>query len=167
MKKIIGMMLMLAILCMGCGKENSDQLPEHITMEEAKKLDMVVIDHQKDPVEFVNGEEQWKEFLQQTSEKQPASITIADFYEDSSVKRLEYDGSQYKVSWREQGKVETREYPFLIEREGKYKNAAATTHGFYLTHVEGLTYDELFYSMISSQMEDCIDFFTIYSESVQ
>ena len=118
------------------------------------------------------GQMQEKEML----EIQNASITIKNYYGDTDLisgkKQNEkegvaeniivYDGKQYFVNRGVMNEIST--YKYLIERKGRMKNAAVGEHVFYLVNDESLTYEQLQWSVFSSQSSDWTDYYTVFRE---
>ena len=118
------------------------------------------------------GQMQEKEML----EIQNASITIKNYYGDTDLisgkkqdekegvaeNIIVYDGKQYFVNRGVMNEIST--YKYLIERKGRMKNAAVGEHVFYLVNDESLTYEQLQWSVFSSQSSDWIDYYTVFRE---
>lgn len=118
------------------------------------------------------GQIQEKEML----EIQNASITIKNYYGDTDLisgktqdekegfaeNVIVYDGKQYFVNRGVMNEKST--YKYLIERKGRMKNAAVGDHVFYLVNDKSLTYEQLQWSVFSSQSSDWIDYYTVFRE---
>lgn len=116
---------------------------------------------------IIQGENLWNEFVFRSKTKEPCSIKIKHYYvEDygASSFTLRFDGEFYSIIDSITSE-EIRKYKYLVELSGKIRNAKSSEHGFYLVNDKNLTYDELMWSMLSSQTTDHIDFRIVYTES--
>ena len=158
-------------------------LPEGYALEDAKRDGCVV--HEDGTV--TAGQETWSEFLAATEEQRPAFVRIAKNYTlgDAShydpayyelVKDefprlylfdLDYDGEGYTVRWFDGDGEHVERYPYLVRCAGKAESPTARYRGYVrclLTNDEGVTWDDVWRSMISSRSDDDIPYFEAYTE---
>jgi len=131
--------------------------------------------------QYVNGEEKWQEFYETVQNGTPATIHLAKYYtlDEVGVSKeyyeankdeypkiflmsLDFDGESYTLTERP-GIMEEPErvsvYPYLVKLEGKPRSATALfdRYEYYvLVHDETLTWSEIEWGMLSSQMGDYI-----------
>ena len=140
---------------------------------------------------IVFGKKQWNEFYMETTrglsnlagqmqkkemlKMQNVSICVKNYYNDTELlegkkqdgidgvveSMIVYDGNQFLLN--KEGK-EILQYKYLIERKGRMNNADIGENGFYLVNDKNLTYEQLMWSVMSSQSSDWIDYYTVFWE---
>ena len=132
------------------------------------------------------GEKIWQDFVKTTEEGKSDSIQVAHYYtldpescseeyyqvyqEDYSllyVIDLSYDGNSYTLCWNEGSKEYERNYKYLMCYTGEAPTSRAiydTYTRYVLTNDNTVTWEDLWWGLISSQMGDYIDHYTIYTD---
>ena len=141
--------------------------------------------------QITHGEEAWQEFFETTNQGNPAVIYLAHYYtldkermsEELYEKekeeypkiflfRVSYDGRQYTVIDRPgtMGQAElVRAYPYLVKLEGKPSSVSTLfdRYEYYvLVHDKNVTWKQLEWGTLSSQMGDYIDHCRIVSKHI-
>lgn len=162
-----------------------EDVPKEFVLADAMKSNMFVLSES----EIVHGQELWDSFLAKTKKGEAASLLIAynyelgdkshyseEYYEEIKddypvlyVKELIFDGSQYEIHlFDDNGEIIVRRgYEYMIHTSGKLNNAAVGADGYYLVHDETLTYQQLMWSLLSSNSKDWIDFQSVYDVIVR
>lgn len=129
-------------------------------------------------MEVISGQKNWNDFLSKVEKKEAASISISEYYETGDrgekldkpvlyVKKLDFDGKKYRLSYYDEGKLYQYSYSYLIEKIGLISsNAAFATHGFYLINNKDVSFHDLCWSLISSNFSDQIDYKRVYEEKI-
>ena len=190
-KKIIVVLMVILVGLSGCGSNGKQsKINNETTKAVEKTVKSVVADNEKSKGcvvykkakrtkkdgelilmewEIVNGKKAWNNFLQKTKNypNEPAQIKIRQYYEkdgECTGSVLKYDGQKYSLLQSELGKESEKKYKYLVERRGKMPNAKYTDHGFYLVNDDSVTYNQLMWSLLSSNSNDWIDFQTVFTE---
>jgi len=133
-----------------------------------------------------SGQDAWFAFVAKTEQGNAATVKVAHYHtldpersdpnyyaaykEDYPVlyiNELAYDGDVFTLRWEEQEKQYEKTYPYLMRYEGEAPTPQATydTYLHYvLTNDNTVTWDDLFYGILSSRLGDYIDHFTIYTD---
>lgn len=174
MRKIILLLVATTMLVCGCGsKKGEDTTLEKGTMPTEK----IVITDGK----VTSGWAAWNKFFAETTAAKESEYTTLErvinieyFYsEDKETEEealhfeveLRFENQKYIYKNLTEGVYKTYEY--LVEKSGQYKNAAIKTKGYYLVNDKDVTYDELAWSVLSSQSTDWIDHMVIFKETVE
>lgn len=174
MKKIVFLLVIIMVLATGCkGKQSENTALEKGTMPTEK----VVITDGK----VTSGWAAWNKFFAETTgakESEHATVerVINIEYSYNEVLKDGIEATHYEIELRfedekyvyknlTEGVYKTYEY--LVEKSGQYKNAAIKTKGYYLVNDKDVTYDELAWSVLSSQSTDWIDHMVIFTETVE
>ncbi len=133
------------------------------------------------------GQEIWYEFYNTTLKGTPAEIKLANYYtlnKERTGKELyettkedyprihytavTYDGAQYTVSFEE---GITRNYTYLLKLTDVLGEHSAYPGRIYeryvLTNVEDVTWNDIMFGLLSSQLGDYIDHYSVYTEIVK
>lgn len=169
----------------------TENFPVEMTADEmlqkAKEEGFVVTEGSK----LTSGSEALQEFMDTTKAGNPAVLYLAHYYtlnkegvseEYYEANKEEYpkiflmslyfDGEQYIVTDRPGYEAEpemTRAYPYLVKFEGKPSSASAIfdRYEYYvLVHDKTLTWKEIEWGMLSSQIGDYIDHCTVVSNHI-
>lgn len=184
MKKIIFLMLCIGMMMVGC--ENNNITNNKTTSENSgKDLNVVCRDGT-----VVLGLSSWHTFFKNSQNGIEGKITITNEYTDDGipmnvevfVSDVSYDGKVYKINTKSSegyksnldGTTEkvtlsenekessSKTYKYLVKLSGKpseYTDYSET--GYYLVNDNTVTYEQLKWSMLSSQSTDHIDFTTL------
>lgn len=174
MKKIS--LLLLAMMILICGCENKQS--KNTTLEKGDTTtDKVIIIDGK----ITEGASNWSKFFLETTtakasknENLNSTIKIEYQYNDILVDGIEptiyeielrYKNGKYIYRNLSEGIYETYEY--LVERSGKNNNVETKTRGYYLVDNQDVTYEQLTWSVLSSQSTDWIKHKMIYTETIE
>ena len=139
--------------------------------------------------DITQGKERFEEFYDTTKSGKADKVRLADYYspDDPSgydpesyealkagyprlyVLDLSFDGEQYTIRWYEDGEEIIRNYPYLLKYEGPAESSDAVYKSYtryVLTNDDGVTWQELVWGMISSQLGDYIDHMSICTDYV-
>lgn len=183
---ILFVLLLLILSIIGCQKKktvvNDPSKITYETLGDAIKDNCVVFEDSK----LTFGEDLWKTFIQKTNENEVAEVRIVRYYSleaqedhvsDELYKEmkqqypllfvldLSYDGSLYHVFTKEDNKEYRYEYKYLNHYTGKAREGAAynTYDHYILVNDKDVTYNELEWSLLSSNSKDHIDHYWVYS----
>jgi len=131
------------------------ELPEDYTIEDAKRDGCVVIEN----FSFTSGETEWEDFLELTKKCISATIRIVSYYQNDTIseltiKDLLFDGSTYYVIQKD-GIAEQYKYlkHYPLENGDKY----------ILCDIKDISWDEIFHSLLSSDLRNHIRYKYIFS----
>ena len=138
--------------------------------------------------EPTHGQAYWQAFYEATLRGEPASVEIARWYTlDPSTcdtayyeafkedypciyyDEIRFDGSVYQVIKREDNRLYIPTYEYLMRYETEVptqrsRDVPQKVIRYVLTHDKTHTWEELFYSLVSSAMGAVIDHYTVYTE---
>lgn len=151
-------------------------------LQQAKESGYVVMEDG----DVTSGQQVWQDFVNATQEGNYASVEIAHYYtldpescseeyyeayrEDYPVIyifNLTYDGIGYTLHWREGNTEQVRNYKYLMHYTGDAPTTYATydTYARYvLTNDNTVTWEDIFQGMISSQIGQSIEHYSIYTD---
>lgn len=182
MKKYIALILsVLSIFAVtGCKQSDSliplEELPDNYSLEQAKEDGCVT--HENGDI--TQGKEIFEAFFDTTASGKTDKVRLAFYYtlDDPSryapeyyesikddypclyVQDLSFDGEQYTIRWYEDGEEIIRNYSCLMKYEGQAESPNASYNSYIryvLTNDDKVTWQELMYGMVSSQLGDYID----------
>lgn len=154
--------------------KNLKDIPEKFSYKASKNSSVLVLMGMK----VISGQKIWDDFLNKVQKNEAASVSIAQYYETGDkgqkldkpvlhVKKIEYDGNKFKLSYNDEGKLYRYSYSYLIEKVGMVSsNAAIADHGFYLVNDKNVSYHDLCWSLLSSKSSDQIDYRTVFQEKI-
>jgi len=169
MRKIILMILLLtALFIAGCAQASPEDsagipfqldakgnytgfrhLPESYTTGQAIQ-DGCYVRVDSEPV---GGQEAWDAFLAKAADGEDAWIRIVNFYDDEVYySDLLYVGGYYRVFDSSSVDLQDRKFKHLLRLEGKLPNAARGGSVTILTDGENLTYQDIMWSFLSSDL---------------
>lgn len=177
-KKIAVIFMVIVAVLSGCENDNIQNKKEETTISE--KIETSAEEKMKDNAEnsgklilkdgkIIKGKQNWDDFLKKTRNpsNKPTQITIRKYYDNECISSvLKYDGQKYSLQYESEINGE-KKYKYLIERRGKMRNAACEDHGFYLVNDASLTYEQLTWSVLSSNSNDWVDFQTVFMEMTE
>ncbi|MBQ7933314.1 MAG: hypothetical protein IJ327_00800 [Lachnospiraceae bacterium] len=115
------------------------------------------------------GQDIWDTFVETCSKGTPASVRTAVYYYKTDnvhfVHDLSYDGDSYTMVWYEEGERLVRNFKYLVRYEGDAPspNATFTNYVYYvLVNDNTVTWEELEWGILSSQMGDYIPHMSVY-----
>ena len=92
-----------------------------------------------------------------------------DKYPQLFIELIEFDGSEYRVRVRKSDEIEPetdRTYDYLMHYSGEMPSAAL--HGYYdryvLVNDDSVTWGEIEHGMLSSQMDDWVEHYTVFND---
>lgn len=155
-------------------------------LAEAKESGKVVLEDGYATV----GQNKWHDFYQKAQDGQPASIELIHYYTLDPEKcdknyyeankedypalynhKLSFDGEKFTLGITDNGKTILRNYKYLKEFECFVPESPILSSGlpekvtrYVLVNDDSAGWEDLTYGLISSQLGDYIDHFTIYSE---
>lgn len=151
-------------------------------LQQAKESGYVVMEDG----DVTSGQQVWQDFVNATQEGNYASVEIAHYYtldpescseeyyeayrEDYPVIyifNLTYDGIGYTLHWREGNTEHVRNYQYLMHYTGEASTAYATYNTYtryVLTNDNTVTWEDIFQGMISSQSDQAIEHYSIYTD---
>ncbi len=159
MKKIIAMMLLIITCMTGCSNEHE------YTPEDAVKHHNLAIVYEEDEIYVYGGEEYWREFITKASSGKRAILQVHSFIEgECEIIQLSYmNGKYYYYTEPEEpyglctSFVEQSEYKYLRKLVGYTTMSHKKAEFYVLTDSLELTYDDVFHSLISSDLRTVTD----------
>lgn len=107
-------------------------------------------------------------FAEKTGRGAPDTIRVMNWTDQTAaIYDLTFDGTQYTVSWLEDGQRQEKTYRYLRHFTGdkEWENMAYNGYEHYvLVNDEAVTWEQIFNGLISSHYGDAIDHWTVYSE---
>jgi hypothetical protein len=158
-------------------------IADDFSLQDAKDAGMLVLEN----MTITSGLNQWNEFYENAASGRSDEVMIAKYYEIGNesqyspelyeeikddypilyVFSLKYDGSVYTLSYYEDSKLYTYDYPYMIERVGHLSpTAAVAEHFFALVNDKELSYHDIKWSMLSSNLADKVDYRDVFAESI-
>lgn len=167
-KKSLMILLLTTLLIAGCGQtspaDSADipfqldaegnytgflHLPESYTTEQAIQ-DGCYVRAESEPVA---GQEAWEAFLAKAADGENAWIRIVDYYDDEVYfSDLFYIDGYYRVFDSNAEDLKDRKFKRLLRLEGKLPNAVKSGSVTILTDDENLTYRDVMWSFLSSDL---------------
>lgn len=162
-----------------------EELPDNYSLEQAKKDGCVT--HENGDI--TQGKEIFEAFLNTTESGKTDEVRLAFYYtlDDPSrydpeyyesvkddypclyIQDLSYDGEHYTIRWYENGEEIIKNYSYIMKYEGQAESLDALYHSYIryvLTNDDRVTWQELMYGMISSQLGDCMDYTSVYTDLI-
>lgn len=162
-----------------------EELPDNYSVEQAKKDGCVT--HENGDI--TQGKEIFEAFLNTTESGKTDEVRLAFYYtiDDSSrydpeyyesvkddypclyIQDLSYDGEHYTICWYENDEEIIKNYSYIMKYEGQAESPDALYHSYIryvLTNDDRVTWQELMYGMISSQLGDCMDYTSVYTDLI-
>ena len=141
----------------------------------------------------IQGQDTWKKFYDLTLEGKTASVAVAHYhtldpercdkayyevfsqdYPSLVVYQLAFDGNSYTLSFRDRDgdSVQAKKYEHLMRYDttefyAQSSQMPGRRFDYVLTHDNTVTWEQLFNGLVSSQMGDYIEHYSIYSEQIQ
>lgn len=152
-------------------------------LQQAKESGCVIMEDG----DVTSGQQMWQDFVKETEEGKRASVQLAHYYtldeekcderyyeayqEDYPalyVQELTYDGDWYTLQWKDGETEYVRKYRYLMRYEGEAPTAKAsfdTYVRYVLTQDDTVTWEQLSWGLVSSQLGDYIDHYQVYADS--
>ena len=95
--------------------------------------------------------------------------SVKDDYPCLHVHDLSFDGEQYTIRWYEDGEKMIGNYSCLMKYEGPAESTDAAYQSYtryVLTNDDAVTWQELAWGMVSSQLGDYIDYMSVCTDFV-
>ena len=192
MKKHIAIILSVLLLSItGCGQSGSlmplEELPEDYSLEQAKKDGCIT----HEDGDIIQGMERFQQFYGATQSGKADKVRLAYYYspdnpsgyapeaceaealkaDDPSlyILDLSFDGEQYTIRWYSDGEEIIRNYSCLMKYEGPAESPDAAYQSYtryVLTNDDGVTWQELAWGMVSSQLGDYVDYMSVCTNFV-
>lgn len=174
MKKIIMLMIAITIMVCGCGKkQGEDTALEKGTMPTEK----VIITDGK----VTSGWASWNKFFAETTGAKASEhttvervINIEYFYsedvqtgEEATYYEIELRFEDEKYVYKNLTEGVYKTYEYLIETSGTVRGTKKTAKGYFLVNDNTLTYEDIEWSMLSSQSTDWVDNVMIFTETIE
>lgn len=173
----------------GCGQSDNpmplEKVPEDYSLEQAKKEGCIV----HEDGDITQGKERFEEFYNTTKAGKSDEVRLADYYspDDPSgydpesyesvkagyprlyIQDLSFDGEQYTIRWYSDGEEIARNYSCLMKYEGSAESPDAGYKSYtryVLTNDDEVTWQELVWGMVSSQLGDYIDHMSVCTDYI-
>lgn len=188
MKKLFALVALLSFILCSCATIIKTEyvslvdIPDTYTLEDAKEDGCVTFENG----DITEGQARWDAFASVVPE-QKATVRLAYYYtlDDPSryseeyyesvkddypqlfVMDLSYDGEAYTLTWYEEGQEIVRSYPHMVRFEGEAETPHATYDRYVryvLVNDKDVTWEELQWGMLSSQMGDYIPHNVVYTD---
>lgn len=178
--------IIFCILLSACAAPTPDTSADGV-LKQVEKDDYVVFEN----LRLTNGKRTWKRFYDDAMDGEPCSVSLAYYYtldkETTSeeyyeaekdnypviyLAELSFDGKEYNIKVWNSDKTELdtdRSYKYLMHYTGEpdSPNARYSTYDYYcLVNDDTVTYKELEWSLLSSQLGDYIDHHRVYMNHI-
>lgn len=186
--RIFGIFMILLILS-ACGNNGNHQsslkeIPSDYSLKDAKRDGCVV----HEDGDIADGEEVWEAFLAKVESNEPATIRLANYYtldpdtcseeyyeaeKDKYpmlfISELSYDGNKYTYRYYENGQEYEKTFKYLMRYEEEPESPTATFVSvirYVLTDDNTVTWNDLFMSLASSQLDAYIPQQWVYTDYI-
>ncbi len=178
------MCMMVLTACSADVKQELEQLPDDYSLENARADNCVVFENG----DITSGQSEWDRFIKATEKGEADSVRLGfyytldpsrvapEYYEEVKdeypvlyMVDLSYSGEKYAIESFQEGAQICREYRHLMKYEGEPSSryAAFSSYTFYvLIDDSSLTWEDIERRMLSSDAEDWIDYYLVYSDLV-
>ena len=172
--------LLSAFALTGCEKSadvlSLEEISENYSLEQAKADGCVVHEN----LDVTSGKDVFEAFYAKTEAGEKSDVRLAFYYtidDDRSIKDdyhvlfiqdLTFDGEKYTLRWYEDGKEIVESYDYLMKYNEPVSIYAIydSSEEYILTNDNTVTRQDLFLSMLSSQLEDHIDYHVVCTDFI-
>lgn len=162
--------------------ESFENISTTYTLQDAKKAEFVCFENS----DITEGQQTWDGFLDDVKTKKESSVMLAkyytldeercssEYYESEKdeypvlyIQELTYKNSTYTIRWIEEGEMITKTYKYMLRYEGEPNSGTALFDSYVkyvLTNDSTVTWEQIERGMLSSQLGDGIDHYTVYND---
>ncbi len=124
--------------------------------------------------DVISGRKYWNEFYSKSLKNQSASLIMVQYFESTNTKedsqsviyiqKITYTPDQGYTLTSFSDSFRTYHYPYLIQVSGHYPNSDIMSRNYYLVKNPLLTFDKLVWSVLSSNSDDWVESYLVWSE---